>query len=655
MHRKRRLELVEALRVSAEIARGLAAAHSVGVVHRDLKPDNVMLAGQRVVITDFGIARLTGVVGDANQSLGLILGTPAYMAPEQVEGRELDGRADIYALGIVLYQLLTGELPFVGDTPFAIAAARLHGDPPDPSTKDPTLPPAIVALVRDAMARRRDARPDAQALLARLDELRAGRFEEQRVAAVPTPVSRATPNTTTTVAVVPFTGDPTIAVPLTDALGDALCALRGIRVTAPGAVGSATSAHLRDGVLDPSSLARALGASLVISGTARASGSLARVAVRLFDATKNSQEWAERFDMDNDAFAIEDRVVTRVVETLRGRVEERPGPRDPVAADLYRRAREKYATFFPTAVGEAIAILEDAHQRFPRDTWITGALAAALVRSWMFQTQTDSAIVKRAEEMALRALAADPGRGEALLTIGIIRWQFGELPAAARAFEDAIVRTPTLGEAHEYLGQMLSESGHAREALRHLELAIQFDPLHRTATLERLRIYDLTGETELAARELRALQTEARSGIGRAFAPFRSVIWRRDLEGVRSVREAIAAAPEAERDYYLPMIDETYKALIGEPFVDRFRAMADAPHASLRRRSYFYQLSAEMNAYAGRVDDALDALERAADVLLFDVLWLDRCPILDSLRDHPRFARVRAVAGARAAAIWNRS
>lgn len=202
---------------------------------------------------------------------------------------------------------------------------------------------------------------------------------------------------------------------------------------------------------------------------------------------------------------------------------------------------------------------------------------------------------------------------------------------------------------------MLAESGHAREALRHLELAVRFDPLQRKASMERLRIYELLGETDAAKHELETLQSEARTGIGRSFAPFRSVMWRRDVAGVERVRDDIARWPGSERDYYLPMIEQCLKALRGEPFTDVFRASADAPHASLRRRSYFYQLSAEMNAFGGHLNDALESLERASEVLLFDVLWLDRCPVLDVLRDDPRFARVRAVAGARAASIWNRS
>ena len=641
----RGVPLAESLRIGAEIARGLAAAHAVGVVHRDLKPDNVMIANARVAITDFGIARQTGVIGDAAHSVGLVLGTPAYMAPEQVEGRELDGRADIYALGIVLYQMLTGELPFAGDTPFAMAAARLHGDIPDPARRDATLPAPIAALVRSALARKREDRPDAQALVERLDELRAGRFADS--AALPSSRIEATAS----IAVTSFGGE--IGGAVSEAVADALHGLRGARVIGPGAI--QTSLHMREGVLDTAAIARSLDVAWVVSGTIRVSGDVARVAMRIFDARSNAQAWSDRFDMPADAFAVEDRVVGSIGDALRERVqgERRVGPSDPVAADLYRRARVAYSTFMPGSVAAALKLLEDGHERFPNDAWISGALAAALVRSWMFQPTTDRAVVARAEEMALRALAADPSRGEALHTIGIIRWQFGELPAAARAFEDAIARTPQLAEAHEYLGQMLGESGHVEAALRHIDKSIALDPTARNAHAERFRILTLMGDTEQVTQMTNAaMLNDATPPLAKVFIPFRNAVWERDRATAERSLAILETLPQMERSYYLPLVEGFVRALRGEPAVDTCRQRAETPHASLRRRSYFYQLSAEFQMLRGDHDAALDSLERATEVLLFDVLWLDRCPLLAPLRDDPRFSRLRAICGARAAQIW---
>ena len=156
--------LERALAVGAAIADGLGSAHAAGVVHRDLKPDNVLLARDgRVVVTDFGIARaLTDALqgGGASNSIGMLVGTPAYMAPEQVEARpEVDARADIYAFGAVLYELFTGNRAWPGDSPFAVAAARLLNPPPDPRALRRDLPDLCAELVLRCMARDPAQRP----------------------------------------------------------------------------------------------------------------------------------------------------------------------------------------------------------------------------------------------------------------------------------------------------------------------------------------------------------------------------------------------------------------------------------------------------------------------------------------------------------------
>ena len=132
---KRRLPVADALRIVEQVARGLAASHAVGVLHRDLKPDNLMVAGDRAVITDFGVARLavnTDAAAFATRA-SLVVGTPAYMAPEQLQGFDLDGRADVYALGVVFFELLTGAHPFA-----AGVAARLWAPPRACGRRRPT-------------------------------------------------------------------------------------------------------------------------------------------------------------------------------------------------------------------------------------------------------------------------------------------------------------------------------------------------------------------------------------------------------------------------------------------------------------------------------------------------------------------------------------
>jgi eukaryotic-like serine/threonine-protein kinase len=145
------------LKLGREIARGLAAAHKKGFVHRDIKPANIWLdasAGGRVRILDFGLARLSDNTTNPNLTQsGTIIGTPAYMAPEQALGKNVDGRADLFSLGVVLYRLCTGKMPFRGETSMAVMAAAATVDPPPPDAINPSVSPALSALVMQLLVK----------------------------------------------------------------------------------------------------------------------------------------------------------------------------------------------------------------------------------------------------------------------------------------------------------------------------------------------------------------------------------------------------------------------------------------------------------------------------------------------------------------------
>ena len=164
-----------AIRLATELFEGLAAAHDLGVVHRDIKPHNVLLlAGGHVKILDFGIAQgLDPTSPDAKTITTTPVGTPEYMSPEQLLGEKLDGKTDLYSGGVVLFELLTGRLPFAGEDRTQTATLRLQVDAPAPSFVKPGIPPAVDRVVLRLLARARSERPDsAQAALAELRQLR---------------------------------------------------------------------------------------------------------------------------------------------------------------------------------------------------------------------------------------------------------------------------------------------------------------------------------------------------------------------------------------------------------------------------------------------------------------------------------------------------
>lgn len=159
----------DALPILRQVLDGLAAAHAQDVLHRDLKPSNIFLCSGRAVVLDFGLARLQGTAGDDSAGPNSALGTPAYMSPEQLENRPLTKSSDIYSIGVVLYEMLTGAAPHAGLSPLAIAARRVQEPPPSPRAANPSVPERVDALTRECMAVKPDQRPrDAAALLAKM-------------------------------------------------------------------------------------------------------------------------------------------------------------------------------------------------------------------------------------------------------------------------------------------------------------------------------------------------------------------------------------------------------------------------------------------------------------------------------------------------------
>lgn len=227
------MEVDAAIAIALGACAGLEAAHEAGVVHRDLKPDNVLIgAGERVVITDFGIA------GDARQQTGTFAGMPAYMAPEQVEGKTIDGRTDLYAFGAMLFERVTGRMAWEGTSPFLVASARLTQPPPDPRAVRRDLPEALAAAIVRCLARAPGDRFARAKDLA--DALRSARtthappLDERAIA-------MAVPHTTeTSVAVLPLRNagsfDDYVIDGLTDDLVDTLSMTAGLRVRPRGVV-----------------------------------------------------------------------------------------------------------------------------------------------------------------------------------------------------------------------------------------------------------------------------------------------------------------------------------------------------------------------------------------------------------------------------------
>ena len=653
LHRSRPLPVSRAVSIARAVCQGLDAAHAVGVIHRDLKPDNVMLGSDGALsITDFGIARSAERIdGGATATLGSAIGTPAYMSPEQVEGApDVDGRADIYALGVMLFEMVTGELPFSGGSAIAVAAARLDREPPDPRDLRPGIDPELARLILRCMARQpADRFASAAELDAALSRVTASDSSPVPLAAPDrTAATAATSAGDKTVAVLPFRNpggadEAYLADGLTEDLIDTLSTARGLRVRPR----SATVRFAGDD-RDARAIGRELDVQVIVDGSVRRRGDMLRVTARLVSVAEGFQLWARRFDRPaGDALLVSDEVADAVARALAVAPagQKRKAPTDATAIDLYLRGRAELRDLGGEAMERAVAFLEEAHTRAPDDPTLLAALARAHGRSFFFSTEPSS--IERALELAELALDAAPGHADALLALAQARFARGDYLAAADHVCAAIARAPYLPEAYELLGRLRLEVGPLDEGIAATERALRLDPLLVTSRLELARGLGLRGDFESALN----LVATAPDGDRAARGPFvaRLLSWSR--EPARWAAHLPPTMPLiASGGLIEAVVDMLLAGRIDHSVHDRFLALA-TPDRPVRFRVLMLQLAAEFSAYAGDPRAALERIREAIDLGLIDLMWLDHCPHFTALKEHERFAGLRARLEARATAI----
>jgi serine/threonine-protein kinase len=646
LQRSRPLPTGRVLAIACEVCDGLAAAHAAGVIHRDLKPDNIMVARDgTIAITDFGIARAAQVAGESvTATVGTALGTPAYMSPEQVEGAaQIDERADLYAVGVMLFEMLTGELPFSGGSPITVAAARLDGPPPDPRGLRPSLDARLADLVLRCMARApADRFASADELRAALSQLATAspRDTGGERALRPAPASAlATVASDKTVAVLPFRNDSGVddaylADGLTEDLIDTLSAAQGLRVRPRSA-----TLRFAGSERDARAIGRELDVQVIVDGSVRRRGDVLRISARLVSVAEGFQLWARRFDRPaGDALVVADEVADAVARALTvGPVaQSRQAPTDPAAIDFYLRGRAELRDFGEGAMRRAVQLLEEAHARAPDDPTLLAALARAHGRSFFFGAEPQA--VDRALALATRAVTLAPDHGEALLALAQVFFARSDYTAAAEQIHAAIARAPLMAEAQELLGRLRLEVGPLDAGISAMERAIGLDPLLLTPRLELARAMGLRGDFATA----RHLVATAPAGDLSARGPLiaRLLGWSGDVAGWSDLLPRRSELPGAAN-----FVDEVIAMLLSghldRSIEAKFTALASAARSS-RFRILMLQIGAEFASRLGDVDAAHERVVRALDEGLIDLIWLDHCPPLAPLRADPRFAALRA-------------
>ncbi len=653
---ERQPPLNEIIALTKSICAGLKAAHAAGVVHRDLKPDNVLLAKDgRVAISDFGIARAVQDDGVAVKTSGMPIGTPAYMAPEQVEGGAIDARTDIYALGAMLYELLTRERPWQGDTVYAIAAARLVKPPPDPRALRPTLPQAASTIVMKCMARApADRYATVDDLLRAIETALAEMSSGPRSSIIVTRSQERVEAEAKTIGVLPFRNqgkpeDDYLAEGLTDDLIDALSMANGLRVRARGAV-----MRFKGVDRDAREIGRELDVQVVVDGSVRKIGTQLRVNARLVSVADGFQLWARRFDRAESEFlSVGDEAANAIAEalTLERSAPKRDAPTDPAALDFYLRARHEYHKGWVQNVDKAIGLFEEALARAPDDPTILSGYALAQLRKFANDLAGTDESGDRGRRAAERALATSPHMGEARVALANYALNMGDAAGAARATREALVVAPGSADVHDLRGRLLVELGEIDDGLVSLRTATTLEPQNGRAKADIVRAHGLLGNWAAVEASLAGWVTQTDSANFFWFMSARLALWRRDKAWGQRIREAVASSDFVLKDAVLEFCALIVDGTISGALTTMAESWGKMSSRAVRRPLFFRQLTAEVLAYMGKDDEALAIIESADEIGLIDLAWLDHCPLLDPLRASPRFVGVRARVADRARGV----
>ncbi|HKW87822.1 MAG TPA: protein kinase [Candidatus Acidoferrales bacterium] len=522
-----RLPVDRAVKIAEQLCEALDAAHSEGVVHRDLKPQNVLMGkNDQVFVVDFGLAKSLEASAAGMTRTGQYLGTPRYMAPEQVEAKPVDSRTDLYALGLILFEMLTGEEPFKGDSTLQIMYRRVKEKAPNPKDLNQEIPDYLARIILRCMERdpakryqnAKDILADLQSahapsrvktmqislpIVERKSWLLAGGIAVVALAllfAIPQVrhlVFRGGTSGTTGPAGVPplasgrfvavlplqIIGDQSqlgyVAQGIEEALSAKLFQLTDVRVTSNDAAGKANQKQPLP------KIARALGANLLIQGTLQGAGDKIRIDVNLEDVADGKRLWSDEFNgVTGDLFTLEDQIYNKLVAALNvnptteetAKAEARP-TENVAAYDLYLRGRNALRNSQdPKNIQSALDYFEQALKKDSGFALAFTGISDASMR--MFQDTKDGFWTQKALAAAQQADQLNDKLAEVHFALGSVYSATGKNNEATAELKRAQALAPNSDEAYRRLGDAYRASGDIPQAVQSFQKAVQVDPYY---------------------------------------------------------------------------------------------------------------------------------------------------------------------------------
>jgi serine/threonine protein kinase/Flp pilus assembly protein TadD len=690
---ERPLPIGEAIDVAIAIAGGLTKAHAEGIVHRDIKADNVMISSDGVAkIMDFGLAAMQGHTRVTKE--GTTVGTIAYMSPEQALGEKLDQRTDIWSFGVVIYEMVTGRLPFSGDYEQAIVYRILNEEPEPITSLRSNVPIELERIVKKAMQKKCDIRyQHVQEMLVDLRTLKeetesgfseikpprlqlvkrghtilyAGlaaiailsiavgvflfqRSGEKKKGAAAHREGNGTPATaeSNSIAVLPFAdlspekGQEYFCDGMTEAIITDLAKIGHLVVMSPAAV-----SRYKGKSVDLAEIANRLRVRYVVEGTIQRMGTTLRVSAQLTDVESGVQLWADRFDGSiRDVFKVQDDISYKIVGALQvtiGSAAETQPLGHPTqnldAYDLYLRAHYYLKKQSVKDITRAVELLEQAVRIDPNFAAALAALGEAYSQKSFFDQPLKKEWEEKASVAIEKALAIDANLAEAYVAEGKFLWTpANHFPheRAIAAYRRAIELNPNLDEAHESLGLVYFHLGLFEAALDECREALQLNPFSAMAqrTVGAILLY--SGQYEGALAELRKVP----QGVTPQIVPTEIAITLFYLGRMREANE---------------VLEEAYRQIPEDPFLLSAQALLFAKEGRTNEAMQKIQLAEKREkTYLGHFHHAAYNIGSAYALMKDNekaVAWLQKAaddgfpcyptyhtdPNLDKIRQDPQF------------------
>jgi serine/threonine protein kinase/Tfp pilus assembly protein PilF len=594
-------KLNKALEVITKIADGLKTAHNKGIIHRDIKSSNIMVTGDdQVKVMDFGLAKLKG--SGLVTKVGTTMGTAAYMSPEQVSGEEVDKRTDIWALGIIFYELLTGELPFKADYDAAWTYVILNKDPLKPSELDRKIPAQLDSIVMKMLEKDKDRRYSSiDEFLQDIKEVQSETVTDQS-------------GKTKAIVVLPFNNisaeqeSDYFSDGLTEELIMNLSRLKDMRV-----VSRTTSMQYKGTQKGIKDIGRELGVRYIIEGSVRKFQDKLRITAQLIDVQNDAQLWAETYKGNlADIFDIQEKVSKQIVDALMLKltpmekvVLEKRATLNPEAFDLYLRARDFLYRITRNSIQFAIQLFQKAIELDPRYAGAYAGLGESYALMYAYFESKDFWLDK-AIDSSLKALTYDSSLSEAYAALALSYFYKKSIEEAFTAGNKAIELDPNSFIGYWILGRIYHSTDKDEEAIALFDKVIKLNPDFYSAYSDLRLCYERLGQKDMFNETIQ--------------------------KSIKVYERYLSQHPDDARAHLFYAFDLLLISKDEEAKIEAKKAIELNPTDPLMQYNVacFYSRMSEKNL-------AIETLKNAITAGFQDYEWIKRDTDLDNIRNEPKF------------------